>query len=776
MKEFYWPAKARDEPVPGVLGLTASPVMGSRLSGLEELEKTLDAVCKSPKAHRDELMARVNRPEMHNVSYGPIREPTPMDGFTANMLELHTILDQVDIKKDPEIMALQSENTDQSKRKLETLLKTRKTSLRQKLTSLCRQSVSICRDLGPWAADYYIYEAVRRFIASAEESWSWNVDAVDVPKTYLLDMMKGMKPVKPPLQPQLRSDLSGKVQTLLDILLSHQGDAVGIVFVKERGTVAVLTHLLSTHPAVKERYRVGSMVGTSRMPGRSDSFLDLSGTEDLVSLQHFRSGKINLLVATSVLEEGIDVPACNLVICVDKPTSLKSFIQRRGRARMHSSHLYLLLDESTHEHTHEWEELEAQMKAKYEDDMRQLQRLNELEESEVPYFEPIYVPSTGARLSIGDAKAHLEHFCMALSSRKYVDCKPDYIIQTVDDGFASMEEEPLHKATVSLPTSLPVHLRSFKSRLAWRSERNACRDAAFQAYRALHAAGLVNDNLLPIKGTDFFEGIEGRPGIIDVCDQFNPWLAVSRAWVDDGRPLHRRQLRLLDQAGSVMFQGEMILPIQIPELGPLRLYWDTTSRIPWTVEFGDDITLPPNMQGSVHNDTNTLVAMSYGHRWPVEHRQSLVCLVSTTTLSRDQIGRHPVPLDTPLTGPLPYMVRDSSHCPYFYRSWLPSKPPLDMVRRPYYRFDESPEDVPYLVVEKNPKKMGFFREQIHGGGSPSTKPYPRVLPAHETTIDNVPTSFVQFGALSPVPDAFHRDLPCRQRASNPDQACRASNR
>jgi len=39
------------------------------------------------------------------------------------------------------------------------------------------------------------------------------------------------------------------------------------------------------------------------------------------------------LVATSVLEEGIDVPSCNLIVRFDKIPSYTSYIQSMGRAR-----------------------------------------------------------------------------------------------------------------------------------------------------------------------------------------------------------------------------------------------------------------------------------------------------------------------------------------------------------------------------------------------------------------------------------------------------------
>lgn len=54
--------------------------------------------------------------------------------------------------------------------------------------------------------------------------------------------------------------------------------------------------------------------------------------------------QINLLVATKVGEEGLDIQTCCLVIRFDLPETVASFIQSRGRARMLQSVYAFLVD------------------------------------------------------------------------------------------------------------------------------------------------------------------------------------------------------------------------------------------------------------------------------------------------------------------------------------------------------------------------------------------------------------------------------------------------
>lgn len=53
---------------------------------------------------------------------------------------------------------------------------------------------------------------------------------------------------------------------------------------------------------------------------------------------------MNLLIATSVGEEGLDIQTCCLVVRFDLPETVASFIQSRGRARMTNSKYVVLLE------------------------------------------------------------------------------------------------------------------------------------------------------------------------------------------------------------------------------------------------------------------------------------------------------------------------------------------------------------------------------------------------------------------------------------------------
>lgn len=61
-------------------------------------------------------------------------------------------------------------------------------------------------------------------------------------------------------------------------------------------------------------------------------------------IDNFRSGRVTLLIATSVAEEGLDIQACHSVIRFDLAKTVCGYIQSRGRARRPGSDYVLMVE------------------------------------------------------------------------------------------------------------------------------------------------------------------------------------------------------------------------------------------------------------------------------------------------------------------------------------------------------------------------------------------------------------------------------------------------
>lgn len=74
-----------------------------------------------------------------------------------------------------------------------------------------------------------------------------------------------------------------------------------------------------------------------------------SDREDIAdALRGLRCNEFNLLIATAVVEEGIDIQTCNFVIIFDALNSLKSYVQMKGRARQRNAALFVFENSSSH--------------------------------------------------------------------------------------------------------------------------------------------------------------------------------------------------------------------------------------------------------------------------------------------------------------------------------------------------------------------------------------------------------------------------------------------
>jgi Fanconi anemia group M protein len=116
-----------------------------------------------------------------------------------------------------------------------------------------------------------------------------------------------------------------KVDALASTLEAHFAEKPGdrvLVFANIRATAEVLVDRLRDRG-----YRAALFIG--RAEGKHGP--RMSQDEQMRTLKAFREGVYNVLVATSVGEEGLDIPECGLVVFYEPAVSGIRYIQRRGR-------------------------------------------------------------------------------------------------------------------------------------------------------------------------------------------------------------------------------------------------------------------------------------------------------------------------------------------------------------------------------------------------------------------------------------------------------------
>lgn len=238
--------------------------------------------------------------------------------------------------------------------------------------------------------------------------------------------------------------------------------------------------------------------------------------DQVLTLLSFKAGKFNTLFATDVAEEGIDVRACKLVVNFDLPRTVKSFIQRRGRARAEGSLMVAMLADNIGLHCDEIQDLIAfqqqedlmtshdQLGGEKVGKISTMQELFESifssEESEGMYFQSSAEneleqcdegTAVGSIVNCKSSIKIVETYCKSLKSDQYYQPKPLFwITSSVLDGIK------MFRCSILLPSAVSPRLRCITSDLC-SSKQAAKSDVSLKCVKQLRDANELDQNLVP---------------------------------------------------------------------------------------------------------------------------------------------------------------------------------------------------------------------------------------------------------------------------------------
>ncbi|XP_052885493.1 endoribonuclease Dicer homolog 3a isoform X3 [Gossypium arboreum] len=225
----------------------------------------------------------------------------------------------------------------------------------------------------------------------------------------------------------------------------------------------------------------------SYMTGSNTSVDSLAPKIQKETLESFRSGKVNLLFTTDVVEEGIHVPNCCYVIRFDLPKTVRSYVQSRGRARQNNSEFIMMLERGNMKQRNQLYDI---IRSEYSMTNLAIKRDPDsdpclLKDHTFEETNVFIVDATGASVTTDSAVSLIHKYCGKLPGDKYYTPKPN---------FQFMSSEGLYKCKLTLPVNAAVQtIVGPPSRNSHLAKQLVCLEACKQ----LHQMGALDDHLTP---------------------------------------------------------------------------------------------------------------------------------------------------------------------------------------------------------------------------------------------------------------------------------------
>ncbi|TXT12930.1 hypothetical protein VHUM_01331 [Vanrija humicola] len=161
---------------------------------------------------------------------------------------------------------------------------------------------------------------------------------------------------------KMAADRHPKMQKTLELLLAHFAQAEedekthgtknntrAMVFCSFRDCVLEIVDMLNEHPGL---LRATKFVGQSQ--GKQLVDKGFNQKEQKKTINEFKEGKFNILVSTSIGEEGLDIGEVDFVVIYDMPKQSIKLLQRVGRTgRKRDGNVHVLMSEGREEFNHD---------------------------------------------------------------------------------------------------------------------------------------------------------------------------------------------------------------------------------------------------------------------------------------------------------------------------------------------------------------------------------------------------------------------------------------
>lgn len=483
MMEFYHKSNAK----PKIFGMTASPVTRKGVSSMTDCEmqiSTLESTLDS------QIYTVVNRIELEAAIPSAIESCRYYYPGVAFNLDVKAKLESPKKKFEVVLLEMQTSVPDQYK---DTINKC--TALNKRLSDDYSRVLHCLEDLGLLCA----LEAIQVCLANgsnAAEECEFYAKGSSQCKMFLQEVLAI---VSTPLQDGVEYILdtlsncstavsmgyiSPKLYELLEVFESF-GDASQmqcLIFVDRIVTAEVLVRIM-------KKMKFLSHLSFAYVTGSSTSVGALSSSVQKATLDLFRSGKVNLLFATDVVEEGTDIPTCSSVIRFDLPKTVRSYIQSRGRARQKDSQFVLMLERGN---TKQREQIYNIIRSEYSMTNTAINRDPDsyfIKPCTMKERDTYTVEGTGASVTLDSSVTLIHQYCQKLPGDKHFVPKPNFQFLTFDNSYKCQMTLPPNAAFQTLvgPLGLTANL----------SKQLVC----FEACKKLHEMGAFNDHLLPIVET-----------------------------------------------------------------------------------------------------------------------------------------------------------------------------------------------------------------------------------------------------------------------------------